>query len=102
MKSPSISIRQHSLIKLLPIHEDSRDLERWSTGINIGPLIHEITCRPTIIQHNRRIASEPNRDNRTLILIRPFLETIPRFRFRELQDVPNDWHGKWTRRHFPS
>ena len=82
VQSPSIPIWQHSLIELLAIHNHSRNLERGSTRINIRTFIHQITCRPAIIQHDRGIASKPHRDDRTVVFIRPLLESVPRLRFR--------------------
>jgi hypothetical protein len=99
MPSPTIPVRQHCLIIFFALQENSRDLEGRSTGIDVGAFIHQIACRPRIVEDDCRRATKPDRDNGTLVLVGPFFEAVPWLAFRELKDVANDREGQGPRRH---
>ena len=102
MKSPFITVGEHSLICILSVHEDPWDYKLWTTGIDVCAFVHQIACCPGIVQDNGGVFAEPNRDDGTVEFLGPLFESIPWLTFRELENVSDD--GQWERsgRHFGS
>jgi len=48
------------------------------------------TSRPRVVEKNGRSASDPNSNHWILVFLAPFFETVPCFRFGQLQNIPDD------------
>src|SRR5271154_5685731 len=102
MNSPFITIGKKSLIGVSVMKEIPHDNMARTRRVNIRSLLHQIGCRPCVIDKDRRSSTNPNRNQRVVIVLTPLLERDPWFAFGKVKVIADD--GKWKRagREFPS
>src|SRR5271170_4386907 len=75
MSTPAIIMRNQWLVPFSSAHQPTWDLKNRSAGVIVCSLIHQITCRSSVVQHHDWIPSNPYRDNRLVVLFCSILRT---------------------------
>jgi len=102
MDSPFIAVGKKSLIGVCVMKKISHDNVVRTGRVDVCSLLHQIGCRPCVIDKNRWNSTNPNRDERIIIVLTPLLERDPWFAFRKVKMIADYGKWKWARRKLPS
>jgi hypothetical protein len=102
MNSPFIPVRQEGLICVRVVEEVTHDDMTRTRRIDVCPFLHQIGCGPGVVNEDRWCSTDPNSNERVVIVLTPLLEYDPWFSFRKVKMIADYRKWKRARREFPS